>query len=136
MFSLAVDACGTRLHAHLDSTPIAVRCSLQNYGPIILFSLEFFTCYSRIILFATYYSQNYASIIHQGLEGKKEKAREMFCCCFFWGGGGGQEKNILRQVRNLNVWGAGKFSLKRCYIITHVVPLSAHNNIPLSQWRN
>ena len=52
------------------------------------------------------------------------------------GGGGGQERNILRQVRNLNVWGARKFLLKRCYIIIHVVPvkyiLSAHIHIPLS----
>ena len=62
-----------------------------------------------------------------------------FCFCFFFGGGGdggGQERNILRQVRNLNVWGAGKFLLKRCYIITHVVPvkyiLCAHIHIPLS----
>ena len=75
---------------------------------------------------------------------EKEKAGEMFffcycfCFCFFFGGGGegGQERNILRQVRNLNVWGAGKFLLKRCYIITHVVPvkyiLSAHIHIHLS----
>ena len=77
---------------------------------------------------------------------EKEKAREMgfflFCFVFLFvfflggGGGGGQERNILRQVRNLNVWGAGKFLLKRCYIITHVVPvkyiLSAHIHIPLS----
>ena len=57
----------------------------------------------------------------------------VFCFCIFWGG---EERNILRQVRNLNVWGAGKFLLKRCYIITHVVPvkyiLSAHIHIPLS----
>ena len=35
--------------------------------PIILFGAKMTAYYSRIILFATYYSQNYASIIHQGL---------------------------------------------------------------------
>ena len=38
--------------------------------PIILFLAEIFTYYSSIIfsiLLATYYSQNYAGIIHQGL---------------------------------------------------------------------
>ena len=89
-----------------------------------------------------------------GREGRRRKQEKcfvfsywflfLFLLCFFFdflvgvggGGGGGQERNILRQVRNLNVWGAGKLLLKRCYIITHVVPvkyiLSAHIHIPLS----
>ena len=57
----------------------------------------------------------------------------VFFLFFFFGGGGvggGQERNIL------NVWGARKFLLKRCCIITHVVPvkyiLGAHIHIPLS----
>ena len=77
MFSLAADACGTRLHACLNSTPIAVRCSLQKFLPIIL---EYFS-----ILFATYFSQNYASInypsrpIH-GVSGFSLNFWEWFTC--------------------------------------------------------
>ena len=51
MFSLAADACGTRLHAYLDSMPIAVRCLVYKTRTYSSFFIRIsFTYYSRIIL--------------------------------------------------------------------------------------
>ena len=54
--------------------------------------------------------------------------------------GGGQERNILRQVRNLNVWGGGKFSPQKVLYHYSCSSSKIHSQCPYShsliQWRN